>query len=62
MQELMLKSKQFDLTEQDPAKKGIPIIVMKLSDAIRFACNNCYQKMGNWDRDPVYYRKGELDI
>ena len=29
MQELMLKSKQFDLTEQDPTKKGVQIIVMK---------------------------------
>ena len=36
MQELMLKSKQFDLTEQDPAKKGIPIIVMKPSDGDSF--------------------------
>lgn len=29
MQELMLKSKQFDLTEQDPSKKGVQIIVKK---------------------------------
>ena len=29
MQELMLKSKQFDLTEQDPTKKGVQIIVKK---------------------------------
>ena len=36
IQELMLKSKQFDLTEQDPAKKGIPIIVMKPSDGDSF--------------------------
>ena len=36
MQELMLKSKQFDLTEKDPAKKGIPIIVMKPSDGDSF--------------------------
>ncbi len=36
MQKLMLKSKQFDLTEQDPAKKGIPIIVMKPSDGDSF--------------------------
>tara|TARA_Y100000287_G_C14167784_1_gene328157 strand:+ start:66 stop:743 length:678 start_codon:yes stop_codon:yes gene_type:complete len=36
MQELMLKSKQFDLTEQDPAKKGIPITVMQPSDGDSF--------------------------
>ena len=36
MQELMLKSKWVDLTEQDPAKKGIPIIVMKPSDGDSF--------------------------
>jgi len=36
MQELMLKSKQFDLTEQDPAKKGIPITVMEPSDGDSF--------------------------
>jgi general secretion pathway protein D len=32
MQELMLKSKQFDLTEQDPAKKGVQIIVKQPPD------------------------------
>ena len=36
MQELMLKSKWVDLTEQDPSKKGIPIIVMKPSDGDSF--------------------------
>ena len=36
MKELMLKSKQFDLTEPDPAKKGIPIIVMQPSDGNSF--------------------------
>ena len=36
MQELMLKSKQFDLTEPDPAKKGIPITVMEPSDGDSF--------------------------
>ena len=29
MQELMRQAKQFDLTEQDPAKKGVQIIVLK---------------------------------
>ena len=32
MQELMLKSKQFDLTEQDPTKKGVQIIVKQPPD------------------------------
>ena len=29
MQELMRQAKQFDLTESDPAKKGVQIIVLK---------------------------------
>ena len=29
MQELMRQAKQFDLTEQDPTKKGVQIIVLK---------------------------------
>ena len=32
MQELMRQSKQFDLTEQDPSKKGVQIIVKKPPD------------------------------
>ena len=36
MQELMLKSKWVDLTEQDPAKKGIPITVIQPSDGDSF--------------------------
>ena len=63
MQELMLKSKQFDLTEQDPAKKGVQIIVKQPPDDEPFPLVTItLNSMELGKNDPMDYRNGQLDL